>query len=136
MESNDFISNYDFVSISKLKEDIMIYAKDDSIIKQINNYVIDEYSIFDETMNIVLFTRNSKKMFSKLILLNKKAYVGKLKFRRIFVYCIKLDGDMIKMKTSEKLLRNMMTIEDTDEIVIPKKLDFYDYYIYYKQREV
>ena len=40
------------------------------------------------------------------------------------------------MKTSEKLLRNMMTIEDTDEIVIPKKLDFYDYYIYYKQREV
>ena len=136
VESNDFISNYDFVSISKLKEDIMIYAKDDSIIKQINNYVIDEYSIFDETMNIVLFTRNSKKMFSKLILLNKKAYVGKLKFRRIFVYCIKLDGDMIKMKTSEKLLRNMMTIEDTDEIVIPKKLDFYDYYIYYKQREV
>ena len=136
VESNDFISNYDFVSINKLKEDIMIYAKDDSIIKQINNYVIDEYSIFDETMNIVLFTRNSKKMFSKLILLNKKAYVGKLKFRRIFVYCIKLDGDMIKMKTSEKLLRNMMTIEDTDEIVIPKKLDFYDYYIYYKQREV
>ena len=43
----DFISNYDFVSISKLKEDIMAYLKDDSIIKQINNYVIDEYSIFD-----------------------------------------------------------------------------------------
>lgn len=136
LKSDDYIYEYKYQDIYKLKEFIATFVEDENLKKTVMKYPIDEFSISNDTLSMILFTRNDQDLFSKLIILNRRVYAGKLKFRRVFVYCVRLDGDMIKMKTTEKVMRNMLTISDTDEIVLDKRLDFYDYYVLFKKNRI
>ncbi len=125
----DYIQNYDFSSFAQFKN-WLLKESDTSLHSQIIEYQADEYNIVNGVMNILLFTKKQEAAFSKLILLDRKVKIRNTKFNRIYVHAVKVDGDLIKMKTVEKVIRNLTSIEDTEQIIIPEKLDFFTYYIF------
>ena len=57
-----------------------------------------------------------------------------MRIERIFIHCICIDGSMIRLKTAEKVTRNLTSIIDTDEIILSGKgIDFYNYYIHFQK---
>ena len=54
--------------------------------------------------------------------------------RRIFIHVIHFTSNLIALKTTKKVLRNLTTISDTDEVVLKTSyIDFFNYYIYFRQ---
>lgn len=127
---DDYIEDYLFTSMEDLIQKFIAPRSDEMMMKQIENFVVDEYGVFNRTLNIVLFTKKEENTFSKLLFLRNTATIKSVKFIRIFIHSIKLDGDLIKQKSSEKVIRNLTAFKDSDnDIIFHNRYDFYDFYI-------
>jgi len=127
----EYIKNFKFSGLDDLKKELLTKIEEPNIIKQINDLRLSSRIIFDNTLNIILFAQSEKDLFSKLIVLDHNHHYNNNHFNRIFIHVIKIDGDMIKLKTAEKVIRNLTCIEDTDDTILSKPyVDFYEYYIY------
>ena len=91
---------------------------------------MSEKIMYDGTLNITLYCKNNKKAFSKLFFLEKHGVEKGYRFNRIFVHCIALNHDLYCLRTTEKVMRNILVIDDTTtDIAVEPFRDFYDYYI-------
>ena len=115
-------------------QDILDYIRsiaDDRLIRnQLDQFRMTSHLISNSTLNLIFFTKKKSSAFSRLLVMNHYMDYGGLKYNRIFIHALAVDADMIKLKTSEKVTRNLTMIEDTaDTILIKPYIDFYDYYI-------
>jgi len=115
-------------------DEIIAYLKkgtdDPQLLRQLSEFHVNSYLVFNGTLNIILFTRHARSTQSRLLVLKKPIFESGLRFRRVFFHVLKIGGDMIRLKTSEKVTRNLTTIEDTDQLILREPfIDFYAYYI-------
>ncbi|MCH1939213.1 BglG family transcription antiterminator [Holdemania massiliensis] len=94
-----------------------------------------DWLILDETLNILLFTSEKRRMMTKLFYLVKPLPIKNKKIKRIYFFVIRTDGDPIRLNTAEMLIRCMtegqprILKDEADNL-----LDPYEYYIH--QRKV
>ena len=94
-----------------------------------------DWLILDETLNILLFTSEKRRMMTKLFYLMKPLPIKNKKIKRIYFFVIRTDGDPIRLNTAEMLIRCMtegqprILKDEADNL-----LDPYEYYIH--QRKV
>lgn len=122
-------------------QDVLDYIRsitDDHLVrKQLDQFRMTSHLISNSTLNLIFFTKKKSSTFSRLLVMNHYMDYGGLKYNRIFIHVIAVDADMIKLKTSEKVTRNLTMIEDTaDTIMINPFIDFYDYYILLQKRRL
>lgn len=123
--------NYVFTGINALKKELLLKITDPLVLQQVNILRLSSKYIFNNTLNIILFTHQSAACFSELLILDHNYHYNNNHFNRIFIHILKPDGDMIKLKTAEKVIRNLTCIEDTNDTVLKTPfIDFYEYYIY------
>lgn len=126
----DYKTEYWFSSMKSLIQDEIAPHCSADVLKQLDHFIVDEYSVFNRTLNIILFVNEAEECFSKLLYLRNTGNINHTKFIRVFIHAIKLDGDFIKLKTSEKVIRNVTCFKDIENgIANDKYLDFYDHYI-------
>ena len=131
LKNYKYIKNYTFNGINNLKKELLNKVEEHIIIKQINDLRLSSKIIFNNTLNIILFAQTDEALFSRLIVLDHNYHYNNNHFNRIFIHVIKIDGDMIKLKTAEKVIRNLTCIEDTNDTILNDPyVDFYEYYIY------
>ncbi len=127
----DYIKNYKFTGLANLKKQLKQFTKEKCIIEQIGNLRIDLCNFYYGDLTIVVFCKNTEQAFSKLFFLEYYARYNEQKFNRIFFHCISLDYDMIKLKTAEKVIRNIVVYTLTSSVVANNPyIDFYDYYVF------
>ena len=106
----------------------------DSVKEQISKIQLEPSFISNETLNLLVFVKGQENTFSRLLVLRHPAEVDGMRIERIFIHCICIDGSMIRLKTAEKVTRNLTSIIDTDEIILSGKgIDFYNYYIHFQK---
>lgn len=126
----DYQTNYWFSTIEDFIQTEIAPLCESEILKQLEHFEVNEYTVFNRTLNIILFVTDASQCFSKLFFLRNTGNVNRTKFVRIFIHAIKLDGDFIKLKTSEKVIRNVTCFKDIENGVLNDKyFDFYDHYI-------
>lgn len=126
----DYKTNYWFSSIKELIQNEIAPCCSEETLKQLDYFTVNEYMVFNRTLNIILFVTKDRECFSKLLFLRNTGNVNHTKFVRIFIHAIKLDGDFIKLKTAEKVIRNVTCFKDIENNLLNGKyLDFYDHYI-------
>lgn len=137
IHKKDYNVHYHCCSIQTIIKEVRDNTDDSLVIEQLDHFQISKHLIFNYTLNIVLFTKNKSKAFSKLYVLDHYLEYDNKRFNRVFVYVIALDSDMIKIKTSEKVIRNMMTIPDVKVYILSEPfIDFYDYFILLQNNEI
>lgn len=130
VKKSDYIMNFHFTDLNSFKNTLMTYTEDTVVFEQIQNYQMKSKSIFNGTLSIIFFSNVRSALFSKLILLHAPVMFKHQHFSRIFVHTIKVNGDMIKLKTGEKVIRNLISNEDTmKEILELPFLKFYEFYV-------
>lgn len=128
LSRNDYIINYPYVSLKLFLNDLANQNKDTSIYYDILSTKPLTSDIYNRTLSLIYFTKSNNECFSRLILLDKYDHILNARFNRIFIHVIALEGDLIGLKTTEKVTRNLICIEDTEQ-VIEENIDFYEYYI-------
>ncbi|NCB32764.1 MAG: hypothetical protein EOM64_02590 [Erysipelotrichia bacterium] len=130
-KAEDYIRNCKITSLDEIKEKMIPQISSQSLIRQLREYQISTVDICNYTLNVILFAADDSECFSKLITLSKEMVYKERYFARIFIHAVCLNGNMVRLKTAEKVIRNLTQIEDTNEnILTDHPIDFYDYYIY------
>ncbi|MCH4206984.1 MAG: helix-turn-helix domain-containing protein [Solobacterium sp.] len=133
-KKSDYLLHCGATSISEIKEIFRNEISDKQMKRQIDQFELSSDFICNNTLNIILFCSKEKDCFSKLLVLNRSIVYKGLHFSRVFVHAVNLKGNMIRIKTAEKVTRNLTLIEDTNDTVLATPvIDFYDYYIHYKK---
>lgn len=127
----DYIKNYRFSGLKNLKKQLKSFTDDEYIIKQIDDMKIEMCNFYYGDLTLVVFCKDKSQAFSKLFFLEYYARYGEYKFNRIFFHCICIDYDLIKLKTAEKVIRNIVAYTLTTSVVANDPfIDFYDFYVY------
>ena len=127
---DDYYLKYNYTNFDEIKKILYASTSDKKIIDQIDKVEVSEKIMYDGTLNITLYCKNNKKAFSKLFFLEKHGVEKGYRFNRIFVHCIALNHDLYCLRTTEKVMRNILVIDDTTtDIAVEPFRDFYDYYI-------
>lgn len=130
----DYIHNFDYQSREQLFSWLLEETTNPCVKEKIAALQFEPSFISNETLNLIVFVNDLADAFSRLLVLRHPAEVEGMRIERIFIHCICIDGNMIRLKTAEKVIRNLTSIVDTDEIVLQGKgIDFYDYYIHFQQ---
>ena len=112
---------------------IKSFTDDEKLIEQIETLDIVSKFVINDNLSIVLFTKEEDKCFTKFVTLDKPFKSPFIYFSRILVYAIKLDGDMLKEKTTESFTRNLAIELFAEKHFFNRNpLDFYTYYSTYK----
>ncbi len=126
----DYIYDYKYTSFNNLKKLLKENVTNSFILMQIDELKITLGNLHHGSLTWIVFCKDKKDAFSKLIYLSNYARVDDYKFNRIFFHCIALDRDLISLKTAEKVIRNIITFISTDDTINRKPyIDFYEYYI-------
>lgn len=126
---NDYYLNYQYKGLEEIKEILQQKTSSKAIREQIDNIDINLFTMCNGTLNIVLYCTKKEEAFSKLFFLEKFASENGYRFNRIFIHCIALNQDLFAIRTSEKVMRNVLVIDDTTDVIAKRKIDFYEYYI-------
>ena len=126
----DYIYDHKYTSLNNLKKLLKENVTNNDILSQIDALKITLGNLHHGSLTWVVFCKDKKDTFSKLIYLNNYAKEDDYKFNRIFFHCIALERDLISVKTAEKVIRNIITFICTDDTINRKPyIDFYEYYI-------
>ncbi len=128
IKREDYIANYHYVTLKTFLIDLANQYQNTTIYNDILATTPLTSDIYNRTLSLIYFTKNKSECFSKLIELDTYDHILNARFNRVFIHVIALDGDMIGLKTTEKVARNLICIDDTKD-VINEKIDFYEYYI-------
>lgn len=134
LSKHDYIYDYDYKNFKELKKFIYSFCKDEQIHKQINDLKLTRRIIFNDTLNLVMFTTKTENRMSKIIKLKKSVVYHNVKFSLIFIHIVEIKGDQITMKTTEKIIRNLTCQPDTKEMLNDDPIDFYTFYIKMEKR--
>lgn len=96
-----------------------------------------DWLVWDETLNIILFTSEKRRMMTKLFDLAKPLPVKNKKIKRIYFFVIQTGGDPIRLNTAETLIRRMT--EGQPRILRDEAgslLDPYAYYIHHRKVKI
>lgn len=130
----DYIHGFLYQSQEQLVAWLQSQTGSDSVKEQISKIQLEPSFISNETLNLLVFVKGQENTFSRLLVLRHPAEVDGMRIERIFIHCICIDGSMIRLKTAEKVTRNLTSIIDTDEIILSGKgIDFYNYYIHFQK---
>jgi len=133
---DDYLDGLKTRTLAAVLRWLMTQTDDPLLRRQLAAFKPASRLIANGTLNVILFTKRSAALFSKLIRLERSLDYKGQRYSRIFVHALQIDGDMIRLKTAEKVTRNLTTIADTDDTVMADPpIDFYDYYIF-NQRHV
>ena len=102
---------------------------DDSLLKQLELIPLTSLLVYQDTLNIILFTNRNELKTTKLINLKKHFKYNDQNIVRVFINIINSDGSAIKIKTIENIIRKMSehityNIESFDD-----NEDLFEYYI-------
>ena len=130
VRQRDYVRQFRYVNLDLFIKDLAYQFCDTPLFEAILALKPSRELIVNYTLNLILFTSDKTLIQNKLVLLDRFDSLGNVRFNRIFFYSIYIGCDSIALKTSEKVIRNMSSVEDTEDIVLRKNIDFYDYYIY------
>jgi len=134
LHKSDYLQNYETKNFEQIRTMLLSLTEDPKITLQIREFTLSSNLICNGTLNVILFADNDKSLFSRLIILSKGLSYNGLTYNRVFVHAIQINGSMLRLKTSEKVIRNLPSIIDTMDTVMKEPvIDFYDYYIYYQK---
>ena len=130
VHKEDYYLDYEYTDFEEIRILLYASAKSQYVRKQIDNLKLSEKLMHDGTLNITLYCQNIRNAFSKLFFLKKHATEKGYRFNRIFVHCIALNHDLYCLRTTEKIMRNILVFDDTTtEISVEPFRDFYNHYL-------
>ena len=133
-DSFEYIKCYAFSDLNQLKNDLENTVVSSELKEQIKKFSFHAELVCNQTLNMIFFVRKPQHCFSKLITLKHAITIHSSVIRRIFIHVIHFTPNLIALKTTEKVIRNLTTISDTDEVVLKTPyIDFFNYYIYFRQ---
>ena len=127
---DDYYVDYHYKGIDEIKKILFEKAKSDDVRRQIDKFEPSLFNLHNGVLNITLYCNDRNEAFSKLFFLERHVSEKDYRFNRIFVHCIALNYDLYALRTTEKVMRNIVVIDDTSEVIAKEPfIDFYEYYI-------
>lgn len=126
----DIITNKTFDSFySTVQYARELCKNDDSLLRQLEAIPLTSFLIYQDTLNIILFTNKNELKTTKLISLNKPFKYNDQSIVRVMINIINSDGSAINIKTIENIIRKMSEHITYNIDSFDLNEDLFEYYI-------